>query len=205
MNRSDSRYQDARTHALAVAVTQGLFMTAIVANLILVFGIFAGFSELEAYGPLSDGSVLVTFIIAAVTFSVWTWRVVENARTFKPSMNATPGWAIGWYFVPVASLWKPYSYLEETWDASTGAMSRNSSMLLRWWWAIWLGSNILGTLGNQFVKVEAEGQVGMGLTMILVSLFLRLGLCLLVIRIALRLAEMQREKRSNGGAAEVFA
>lgn len=200
-------YGDARGYALAVVATQGLYMAAVVANLGVVFAILGGFTAFDPYGGPSDVAVFITFFIAALTFAVWTWRVVGNARSFEPSMNATPGWAIGWYFVPVASLWKPYSYLEETWDASSPTMRRHASTLLRWWWGLWLASGIAGAIGNAFSRAEqATGEMGPGFVLVMLSLIVRLGVSVLVMRISLRLAAMQREKRRGGGAeAEVFA
>jgi len=202
-----SSYEDARGHALAVVVTQALYIAAVVANLVIVFCLINGVTAVEPYSGFSDGAVLATFFIAALAFAVWTWRVVDNARSFKPSMNATPGWAIGWYFVPIASLFKPFGYMEETWDASSSVVSRRSSMLLRWWWGLWLVSGILGSLGNIFSRAEAQtGQFGTGLGMIVISLILRVGVSALVMKLALQLAAMQREKRRGVGTeAEVFA
>lgn len=203
MSRTDSQYRDARPYAVAVAVTQGLFMAAIVANLGVVVALLYGASAVAAYAAASDLVLMGCYLVAALVFGVWTWRVVANARTFKPSMNASPGWAVGWYFVPIASLWKPFGYMQETWDASSARMSRHGSMLLRWWWGLWIGSTILSSIGTQFARGE-EG-LGLGAGMVIVSLTARLVLGVLVTRMALTLADLQRAKRSDGGAAEVFA
>lgn len=205
MSRTESRYQDARPYAVAVAVTQGLFMAAIVANLGIVIALMNGATALARFAAGSDAVLMGCYVIAALAFAFWTWRVVANARTFKPSMNASPGWAIGWYFVPIASLWKPFGYLQETWDASSARMSRHGSALLRWWWGLWIGSTVLSSLGNQFARVDEGPGLGLGMGMVMTALAIRLVLAVLVIRMAFTLAELQRTKQTDGGAAEVFA
>ena len=56
-------------------------------------------------------------------------------------MRFTPGWAIGWYCVPVACFWRPYQAMTEIWRASRNPSDWRGepvSPLLRWWWILWL-------------------------------------------------------------------
>src|SRR5206468_4980211 len=51
-----------------------------------------------------------------------------------------------WYFIPIASLWKPFQALREIWKASVDPVHWQSiptNPLLGWWWAGFLVSNIL--------------------------------------------------------------
>lgn len=204
MSRTGSLYQDAKPYAVAVTVTQGLFMAAIVANLGIVMAVLNGVSTLTPYAVPSDVVLTGCYVVAGITFAVWTWRVVANANTFKPSMNASPGWAIGWYFVPFASLWKPFGYMQETWDASSTRMSRHGSTLLGWWWGLWIASTIFSSAGTQIARGENSNGIGLGMGLMITALLMRLVLAMLVIRMAHVLAAMQSAKRAGGGAAEVF-
>ena len=57
---------------------------------------------------------------------MWIHRANYNAHQLGAAeMKFTPGWAIGWYFIPIAMLWKPYQAMKEIWQASF-----NPS---RWW------------------------------------------------------------------------
>lgn len=204
MSRTGSLYQDAKPYAVAVTVTQGLFMAAIVANLGIVMAVLNGVSTLTPYAVPSDVVLTGCYVVAGITFAVWTWRVVANANTFKPSMNASPGWAIGWYFVPFASLWKPFGYMQETWDVSSTRMSRHGSTLLGWWWGLWIASTIFSSAGTQIARGENSNGIGLGMGLMITALLMRLVLAMLVIRMAHVLAAMQSAKRAGGGAAEVF-
>lgn len=80
----------------------------------------------------------------AIPVFVLTWihRANHNARALGASGLAfTPGWAVGWYFVPIAFLWKPFQAMREIWRASSAPgewRRRPGSPLLGWWWALWI-------------------------------------------------------------------
>lgn len=62
-------------------------------------------------------------------------------------MQFTSGWAIGYYFIPVLALWKPYQAMKEIWQASnnpTDWQQQTLPSLLPLWWGLWLASNFLG-------------------------------------------------------------
>ncbi|HET9863637.1 MAG TPA: DUF4328 domain-containing protein, partial [Steroidobacteraceae bacterium] len=59
----------------------------------------------------------------------------------------TPGWAVGWFFIPVASLWKPYQAMRSLWQMSRHVHKpgvQDTSWVLPTWWALWLVSIFIG-------------------------------------------------------------
>lgn len=88
---------------------------------------------------------LVIIIGTIVMFAVWVHRMNSNIHAFgATNLRFTPGWAVGWYFVPIANLWKPYQVMSEIWRASknpVGWQSEPAGGLLGWWWFWWLASN----------------------------------------------------------------
>ena len=59
----------------------------------------------------------------------------------SPGLRFTPGWAVGWYFVPIANLWKPYQAMKEIWRASKNPgnwQAETTSGFLGWWWFWWI-------------------------------------------------------------------
>ena len=77
-----------------------------------------------------------------VVFATWTYRMNANIHALgSNNLRFTPSWAVGWYFVPIANLWKPYQVVCELWLASNnpaGWQTDRSSKLLSWWWTTWL-------------------------------------------------------------------
>ncbi len=95
-------------------------------------------SEME----LISGGVLVACV---VMFGLWTYRVAKNATAMGARLSITPGWAVGYYFIPIVSWWMPYSAMAQVWDASdpdprTDPYQPRSHALLVAWWISWLAS-----------------------------------------------------------------
>ena len=62
---------------------------------------------------------LVLVIVTVTTFLLWVYRSNENLRALSgESMTFTPGWSVGWYFIPIVCLWKPYQVMKEIWNVS---------------------------------------------------------------------------------------
>ena len=81
-------------------------------------------------------------VIPAILVLVWTHRANYNARQLGAfDMAFSPGWAVGWHFIPIAWFWKPYQAMREIWQASAGPANwkrQAGSPLLAWWWALWI-------------------------------------------------------------------
>lgn len=78
-------------------------------------------------------------VALVVIWCIWQHRVHKALRSSTSSeMRFTPGWAVGWWFVPFANLVQPFRVMREA--SSTGkeppAVSRR---LLGWWWACLVG------------------------------------------------------------------
>ena len=58
-------------------------------------------------------------------------------------LSNSPGWAAGWFFVPIVYLWKPYYAMKEIWqgsdpDPTVDAFNAPVSPLLPLWWWMYL-------------------------------------------------------------------
>jgi len=91
---------------------------------------------------------LFAFIITGFTFLKWIHRANSNCHGFgTQGMKFTPGWSIGYYFIPIINLYKPYQAMKEIWKVSTNPanwQNETGGAVLRWWWALWLISGFLG-------------------------------------------------------------
>lgn len=81
-------------------------------------------------------------LLTAIFVLTWIHRANHNARQMGATdMRFTPGWAVGWHFVPIAWFWKPYQAMTEIWRASrnpTDWRGEPVSPLLPWWWVLWI-------------------------------------------------------------------
>ena len=93
------------------------------------------------------------FVATAVLFLMWIHRAYRNLSALGVSrLEYTPGWAVGWFFVPFASLFVPYRVMKEMWVRSGSQVNAQtvihspqggSLSLLGWWWGFWVVSNFL--------------------------------------------------------------
>lgn len=114
--------------------------------------IAANFSDM-IQGLIGLGQ-LVFITLTFIFFMMWIHRSNNNARalTGKP-MEFTPGWSVGWFFVPFANLWKPYQALKEIWQVCSNGSAGSSIVGL--WWASWLISSVLSQVGIK-LQIRAE-------------------------------------------------
>jgi hypothetical protein len=94
------------------------------------------------------GSVLV--LTCGVAWLVWQHRGQRNlSRLGVRHLVFTPGWAVGWWFVPIANLWKPFQSVRELWRTSRREVDdafwagERTWILIGWWWAMLLVSNVV--------------------------------------------------------------
>jgi len=91
---------------------------------------------------------LLNLVVLIVLFCIWIYRANSNARQFGATdMQFSPGWSVGWYFIPIANLWKPYQAMREIWQASADPahwQQQPRGSILPLWWTFFLLSNFLG-------------------------------------------------------------
>ena len=118
-------------------------------------GVYTSQEQAIADGEASDqrqGVVgilyLIVFVVSGFLILRWIHRANFNARQLgAENMKFTPGWSIGYYFIPILTLWKPYQAMKEIWKASKNPSdweSQNTSGILPLWWSLWLISIFLG-------------------------------------------------------------
>jgi len=89
---------------------------------------------------------IIMFFIVGVAFLQWIYYTNKNLHILsRQDMKFTPGWSIGWYFIPIANLFIPYQSMKEIWLVSHKNKSV-SSAIVGWWWFLWLVSIVLDRL-----------------------------------------------------------
>ncbi|MGV6806985.1 MAG: DUF4328 domain-containing protein [bacterium] len=118
-------------------------------------GVYTSQEKAVADGEASDqrqqmvGLIyLAVFIISGFLILRWIYRANYNARQLgAKDMKFTPGWSIGYYFIPILTLWKPFQAMKEIWKASHNPnnwSNEKASSILGLWWFLWIVSNMLG-------------------------------------------------------------
>lgn len=93
----------------------------------------------------------LTMMALAPLFIWWTHRATKNLPALGArSLEFTPGWAIGWWLIPIANWFQPARVLGQAWKASDPGLpadqsddwrSRATDPALILWWVAWLVAN----------------------------------------------------------------
>ena len=114
-----------------------------------------------------------TYTLTAVLFLVWLHRAHSNLEALEASnLQFTPGWAIGWWFVPFANLVKPFQVVREVWWDSDPEIDnepvflseslRSAPTYMGVWWATWLLSNIAANITSRVYDPDTMSNVEVG-------------------------------------------
>ena len=121
-------------------------------------GFYPGDAALEASDARQAGVGVLYFAVYLTTMVfvlVWIHRANHNVRELGGSgLRFSPAGAIGWYFVPILHLWRPYRAMKEIWQASLAPHDwhgRPIPVILPIWWTLWLVSHVLGNLDWRLV------------------------------------------------------
>lgn len=145
---------------------------------------------------ISDFIALVevlAYLASAVLVGRWIWRTNSNAHGFSDGVSITPGWSVGWFFVPFANLVKPYQGVKETWNAShelAGSLEQLDSPLLGWWWGLWLLTNFASTISVRIELSSNYANPGLLVFNLIIAL-VNIALCIILVQIMQRLSRAQ--------------
>lgn len=149
---------------------------------------------------------LIATVITAIIFMVWVYRAMARARELTPTLTITPGWAIGWFFVPVASFWMPYGVMTEIVEGSgvsAPAYAERTRTLIGWWWGAWIARSLLSLFGTFASRATgSDGSINMTLVvMMILASVAGIGSAWALSMIVTRVARLQA---SAAGVAQVF-
>jgi hypothetical protein len=118
----------------------------------------------DARQQLVAGVQLLVWLVTAVAFLVWFYRMHKNL----PALGARDleyghGWAIGGFFFPILNLVRPMQVMREVWHGSDPEglardMNRSGPRfrvgwltppMVGWWWFFFLASGVTGGIGGR--------------------------------------------------------
>lgn len=100
------------------------------------------------------------YVFAVVAFLMWIYRGYVNLPALRSdNMEFSPGWAVGWWFVPFANLVKPFQAVRTLWSESDPDFDPEMSFLssaaaaapgfMAFWWGAWLLSNFAANISGR--------------------------------------------------------
>lgn len=207
-------------HVLVVATVASIISTALEQQFFADAqnGIFVTEEELYRAADASDKRQQIIaiiyiglFIWSAVLIGRWIMQANKNARSLGvQNMQITPGWAIGWYFIPIANLWKPYQAMKEIWLASLSLSGGKpatliSTTVLNWWWFLWLATSAIGQYSSRSrLKADTIHEFTTANFASICSDVLMIVLCFVLLSIVSQINKAQKQAYELGVKKEVL-
>ncbi|OHD04428.1 MAG: hypothetical protein A2885_01175 [Sphingopyxis sp. RIFCSPHIGHO2_01_FULL_65_24] len=160
-----------------------------------------GLNALYLGVSVSDGLLAFTTF---VVFCMWTYRAAANVKAARvPGFGFTPAWSVGWHFVPIANLFKPFQAMRQIWAFSHGGDRdgiRDGQSLLIAWWGLWSLSLAVGmVLGMAAASPVTPDEKHEAIILAIVNSATNLALYPLALRLVARLTEAQRDRLTAAG------
>lgn len=109
---------------------------------------------------------LIAYSFAAIFFFLWIYRAYSNLSPLKArNLEFSPGWAVGWWFIPFANLVKSYQVVRELWTSSDPdfnedlnfmPMGPSGNSALGFWWGTYLIGNLALRISDALSKDQAN-------------------------------------------------
>jgi|JI10StandDraft_1071094.scaffolds.fasta_scaffold159079_3 hypothetical protein len=142
---------------------------------------------------------MVAFVGTMIISAVWIYRASWNARQIQPlAERITPGWAVGWFAVPLANYFMPYKAMKQCWQSShdpTGDIEGQVPSLFGWWWTAWVLASLTGNVVMRLhAKAETISELRTAYTVELVTAPFTLVSAVFFARVIMGITEAQRDR-----------
>lgn len=115
------------------------------------------FAQLDGVAVRMLGAGRWGFLLLVITAIVWpVWQYQGHANLIRrrvAGLRFTPGWAVSWWFIPFANLWKPFQAMSELARASdvpeAWRTARRPWVMIPWWLTWIAGTSITRVISIQ--------------------------------------------------------
>ncbi|MBP1474614.1 DUF4328 domain-containing protein [Frateuria sp. MAH-13] len=152
---------------------------------------------------------LVLMLACYIWAGFWVYRAACNVRALGArGLDDSPGWAVGWYAVPVMNLVRPLRAMTQIWlgsEAPARWQKLGTPSLLRVWWVFWIAGNFSYWFVTQYLRPEHTFE-GLHTQQVLLLCGQGLNLCAaaLFLLVVARLTRMQLQQHEQQQAAPVM-
>lgn len=214
-------YRPLKTLSLLAIAGLAVFSAADLLSIIVGFGQIASPTtalELDEEGALSvwlmlQGMVYIfkfpIYVFTVVMFLMWLYRAHSNLQPLgAQNLEFTPGWTVGWWFIPFANLVKPYQAVREVWfesDPEVGsneqtflsASLRTAPVYVGVWWALWLISNFVSNVAGRIYDPDTMSDVESGALIFIIPSAISIIAAILAIMVVKDITSRQTARAAN--------
>ncbi|HET9674790.1 MAG TPA: DUF4328 domain-containing protein [Gaiellaceae bacterium] len=170
-----------------------------------------GWVDIERFDTADSRHALVgtlqiaVYVVAGIAFLRWFHRAYANLPAIGVDKTRhRPGWAIGAWFIPLASLVWPKRFADEIWrgsDPDGESAERKVPSLYGAWWRTFVISGIVVAIGsNVWTSAETESQLELGAMVEFIGNLVGVASGVLAYLVVDRLSERQQARAVKLGA-----
>ncbi|MDQ3634952.1 MAG: DUF4328 domain-containing protein [Acidobacteriota bacterium] len=149
-------------------------------------------------------------IATVVFFLMWLYHAYKNLSALKAQhLEFSPGWAVGWWFIPLANLVKPFQVVRELWNESDPEFDEELGFLagdlgaptiIGFWWATFLISGFLFRISSNLI--DNAGNIDTYFpTVLLLGAIINAVAAVLAIIIVKKITEKQEQRFQRIGSS----
>ncbi len=145
---------------------------------------------------------VLPFLMASIVFMIWIYRASRNLEPLGcRNQKYSPGWAVGWFFIPLANLVMPFLVTREIWkgsdprypDGVSWLQAPLSAVVPAWWTLNVIGLLLGGPALLAFTDDSATGLLAES-WIYLIGNVVEIGAAVLFILLVRRVTSRQDEK-----------
>jgi len=155
----------------------------------------AAAATVDGWTAMTNTIFFIIFVWSAIVIGRWTYRAMANVRSSGLTTSVSPGWAVGWYFIPVAFLWMPFRGLAQIWRGSHGHEPTGDALLpgaMRVWWAAFLLTNFAARLASTLSETEDLGRLQTSISVNILSHLAHILAALTILKIMRQITSAQQ-------------
>jgi Domain of unknown function (DUF4328) len=145
---------------------------------------------------------IAVFIATVIFWLLWQYRAYSNLSLVgSRDTEETPGWSVGYWFIPIINIFKPYQITAELWRKSElqnardpiGGLSGGTPLVLAWW-IVYVLNGLAARLFGSLVKSAKSVDELMTATMAgILSDVVGIVACILAILVVQRIDRFQAQ------------
>ena len=137
-------------------------------------------------------------VVTAITFLKWVYRAYKNIQGFgAKGLRFSPGWAVGYYFIPILSLIRPMQVMSEIWRASYDPRNwfrSRSSWLIATWWTLFLLYSVVTQVSLQLgLQASTNDQWTLAAVFAILGDLFSVPLSIVVLRLVTEIYQRQKQ------------
>lgn len=134
------------------------------------------------------------YVATIVTFLIWLNRSYKNLEPLRASyLKFSSGWAVGYWFIPILALFRPFQVVREIWwesdpEIPDGQLFLTESLhgaptYMGVWWGFWLVSNVANRFASNAFDSHRPEDVFVGGVVIIIACALTMVAAVLAVMV----------------------